>query len=292
MTTEKGERAGEPAGRLTRRRFVELATGAGLATACGASVYGAFVEPFRYEVTEREIFVPDLPAAFDGFRIAQLSDVHHSRLVSLDEVRRVVDLTQSAGGDMIALTGDFTTYARRYIAPCVEHLKRLTAPAGVWAVLGNHDHASDPAMTTAALEQAGIGVLSNRWTELERKGERLALVGVDDWSWGRLDWAEAQRGFDQRRPSVLLSHQPRVLDMPEAQAHSLIFAGHTHGGQVRLPVIGAPVRFSEEFRYVEGLFRRGRTQMFVTRGTGVVGLPVRIGAPPEISVITLRRAAL
>ena len=119
---------------------------------------------------------------------------------------------------------------------------------------------------------------------------RLALVGVDDWSWGQLRWNEAQRGFDPRRPSVLLSHQPRVLDMPEASKHSLILAGHTHGGQVSLPLIGAPVRFAEEFRYVAGFYRRGETQLFVTRGTGVVALPVRIGAPPEISVIKLRRA--
>ena len=285
-TTDEREREQ----RLTRRRFIELAAGAGVMAACGAAVYGSLVEPFACEITEQEALIADLPVAFDGFRITQLSDVHHSRLVSIDEVRRVVDLTQKTAGDMIALTGDFTTYGRRFIAPCVRELARLSAPHGVWAVLGNHDHASDPRETTQELERANIGVLSNRWTEVERAGERLALVGVDDWSWGQLRWNEAQRGFDARRPSVLLSHQPRVLDMPEASNHSLILAGHTHGGQVSLPLIGAPVRFAEEFRYVAGFYRRGATQLFVTRGTGVVALPVRIGAPPEISIIKLRRA--
>lgn len=274
---------------LTRRGFLGF-TAACAAAASGVAAYATFVEPFAYEVNARDVFLPNLPASFDNFRITQLSDVHHSRYVSLDEVSRVVELTQGAGGDMIVLTGDYTTYSRRFIEPCVELLGNLSATHGVWAVLGNHDHATDPARTTRALERAGIPVLSNRWTEIERDGERLPLVGVDDWSWGRLRWDEAQRGLDARRVSILLSHQPRVLDMEPALKHSLILAGHTHGGQVKLPFVGAPVRFAEEFKYVEGFFRRAGTQLFVTRGTGVVGLPVRIGTPPEISLIRLRRA--
>lgn len=276
---------------ITRRQFIKLAVAAGMVGLAGCSAYGTFIEPYSYELTEREIFIPNLPASFDGFRIVQLSDMHHSRFVTLDEVRRAVELTQGAGGDLIVLTGDYTTYSRRFIEPCVELLRTLSAPFGVWAILGNHDHATDPRATTRALERAGIPVLSNRWTEIERGGEGLPLVGVDDWSWAALDWERAQRGLDARRASILLSHQPRVLDMQPAWKHSLILAGHTHGGQINLPLIGAPVRFSEEFKYVSGLFRRADTQMFVTRGTGVVGLPIRIGAPPEISVLRLRRAA-
>jgi predicted MPP superfamily phosphohydrolase len=275
---------------FSRRRFLKLSAAAGIAGMAGVGFYGSFVEPFVYEITEREIFIQNLPASFDGFRITQLSDVHHSRLVSLSEVRRVVELTQAAGGDLIALTGDFTTHGRRFVEPCVELIRTLTAPAGVWAVLGNHDHATGPRATTLALERAGIPVLSNLWTEIEWRGERLPLVGVDDWSWGALDFERAHKGLDTRRPSILLSHQPRILDMEPALKHQMILAGHTHGGQIRMPLIGAPVRFTEEFKYVSGLFQREGTQMFVTRGTGVVGLPLRIGAPPEISVIKLRRA--
>ena len=276
---------------FTRRRFLKLAAATGIVGLAGCGAYGTFIEPYNYELTEQEIFIPNLPASFDGFRIVQLSDIHHSRFVALDEVRRAVELTQSAGGDLIVLTGDYSTHGRRFIEPCAELLRTLSAPFGVWAILGNHDHATDPKATTRALERAGIPVLSNRWTEIERRGERLPLVGVDDWSWAALDWEHAQRGLDMRRASILLSHQPRVLDMKPAWNHSLILAGHTHGGQINLPLIGAPVRFSEEFKYTSGLFRRANTQMFVTRGTGVVGLPIRIGASPEISVLHLRRAA-
>lgn len=276
--------------RLTRRQLLKLSAAAGVACVGGVGAYGTLVEPFACELTERDVFIENLPTSFDGFRIAQLSDVHHSNIVTFEEVRRAVEIAQRAGGDLVALTGDYTTLHPKYIEPCVELLKTLTAPAGVWAVLGNHDHFSGATRTREALMRAGIELLTNRWTEIERGGDHLALVGVDDWSWGVLDWERAQSGLDTSRPSILLSHQPRVLDMEPALKHSLILSGHTHGGQISFPFIGAPARFKEEFKYISGLFRRQKTQLFVTRGTGVVGLPVRLGAPPEISVIRLRRS--
>lgn len=276
---------------FSRRKFLKQTATIGLAAGvAAASTYAEFVEPRVCELVERDISIRHLPASFENFRITQISDIHHSRIVSLGEVERVVEIAQSANADLIALTGDYTTTRRRYVEPCAEALGSLRAPEGVWAVLGNHDHLTDPELTSRALVRRGIGVLSNANTRIRRGVDELQLVGIDDWSWGQTNWERALRGVDASRPSVLLSHQPVVFDFPQSRACSLILAGHTHGGQISLPFIGAPVRFVNEYKYVRGLFERDGTQLYVTRGTGVIGLPVRFGAPPEITVIRLRRA--
>lgn len=261
---------------------------AGLLGVSGVSAYASLFEPFDYELTETDVFVRGLPAAFEGFRIAQLTDLHHSRLVPLEEVRNVVALANSARPDMIVLTGDYTTARRRYVEPCAEALGELRAPAGVWAVLGNHDYYTDAGLTTLALARRGIQVLSNANTTLRRGPDSLQLAGVDDWGWGQADWARTFAGLDPARPTVLLSHEPGVFDMPETRGLSLVLSGHTHGGQICLPLVGAPARFLEHFRYLSGLYQRDGAQLYVSRGTGMIGLPVRLGARPEVAVITLR----
>jgi predicted MPP superfamily phosphohydrolase len=267
--------------------------GLAAATVVGAGVGVGVAYPFDYELTETEVFIAGLPAAFEGFRVAQLSDVHHSSLVPLAEVRRAVALTQSVGADAIVLTGDYTTKERKFVEPCAEELSKLTAPAGVWAVLGNHDHNTDGLMTRRALERRGINVMTNVNTRIVRGGEELQLIGVDDWSWNQTDWEQAFKGIDRKRTSLLLSHQPRVLDLPQTEGVSLILSGHTHGGQVRLPFVGSPAALmGEDFKYLRGRFVREGTQLYVTRGTGVIGLPVRVGARPEVAVLRLRRAEM
>jgi predicted MPP superfamily phosphohydrolase len=275
---------------FTRRRFLKGLAAAGLLGASGAAAYGSMFEPFSYELTETDIFIRGLPGAFEGFRIAQLTDVHHSRLVPIEEVRRVVALANAEGPDLIALTGDYTTSRRRYIEPCAEALGELRAKEGVWAVLGNHDHYTDAELTTRSLERRGIAVLSNANTLLRRGSDELRLAGVDDWGWGQADWGRALRGVERERPSLLLSHEPAVIELPETRGLSLILSGHTHGGQIALPFVGAPARFVEEFRYLRGLYERQGTQLYVSRGTGMVGLPLRIGARPEVALIRLRNA--
>jgi predicted MPP superfamily phosphohydrolase len=274
---------------FTRRGFLKGMLAAGLASGAGVAAYASLWEAFDYELTETEVFVRGLPRSFDGFRVAQLTDVHHSRLVPLAEVRRVVELANSARADAVVLTGDYTTARRRYVEPCAEALGRLSAPAGVWAVLGNHDHYTDAELTTRALRRRGVEVLSNANTTLRRGADTLQLAGVDDWGWGKADWARALRGLDPARPTVLLSHEPGVFDLPQTRSLSLVISGHTHGGQVCLPFVGAPARFLEEFRYLRGLYERDGAQLYVSRGTGMIGIPVRLGARPEVAVLTLRR---
>jgi predicted MPP superfamily phosphohydrolase len=262
-----------------------------LAAVATTSAYAGYIEPYNYEVSRKDIFVKELPQSFEGFRIAQISDVHHSKLVPLSEVERVVALAQAVNPDLIVLTGDYTTAYRRFIEPCAEALGRLNAPEGVFAVLGNHDHYTDPQLTRRALEHHKINVLNNANTLLRRNSDTLQLAGIDDWSWNATDWSRALNGMDMKRPSILLSHQPRVLDAAQTAGISLILSGHTHGGQVSVPFLGAPARFvDKDFKYLRGQYDRNGTQLYVSRGTGVIGLGVRFGSPPEIAVITLRRA--
>jgi hypothetical protein len=273
----------------TRRGFLRKMTALSLAGAAGVMGYATLYEPDFYELTETDIFIPNLPGRFEGFRLAQISDVHHSRLVSQTEVRRVVALANAARPDLIALTGDYTTAYRRYIEPCAEALGDLSAPEGVWAVLGNHDHNTDAALTVRALNKRKITILDNANTTLRRGPDALQLAGLDDWTWNAHDWQRTLRGLDLTRPSVLLSHQPRTLDWAETEGFSLILSGHTHGGQIRLPLVGEPARLSKDLRYLRGHYQRGATQLYVSRGTGVIGLPLRLGVRPEIAVLRLRR---
>ncbi len=274
---------------FTRRQFLRALAATPLVALSATTAYSTFVEPYAYQLNTTDIYLPNLPDAFEGFRIAQLTDIHHSRIVSLDEVRRVVQLAHSAQPDLIVLTGDYTTTYRRYIEPCAEALGALRAPHGVFAVLGNHDHYTDPQLTTRALQRAHISVLNNANTLLRQGPDTLQLIGIDDWGWNAADWPRAFHGITPSRPSILLSHQPRVLDLAETQNISLIISGHTHGGQLSLPLIGAPARFSKELKYLRGLYQRQHTQLYVSPGTGVIGLPLRLGVPPEITLLRLRR---
>lgn len=276
---------------LTRRQFLAGMAAAPLVAISATSAYARLIEPYNYALSETNIFIRDLPQAFEGFRIAQLTDVHHSRIVGLEAIERVVSLTQQIKPDLIALTGDYTTSYRRYIEPCAEVLGKLNAPEGVWAVLGNHDHYTDPELTTRALERNHISVLNNVNTLLRRRSDSLQLSGIDDTSWAGDDWTRALYGLSRTRPTVLLSHQPIVLDLPQVEDISLILSGHTHGGQINIPWLGTPARLlTKDLKYAHGLFKRGETQLYVSSGTGVIGLPLRFGVRPEIAVLRLRRA--
>jgi predicted MPP superfamily phosphohydrolase len=276
--------------RLSRRQFLGGLAATPLVAVSGVSAYARLVEPYNYWVSETDVFIRNLPERFENFRITQLTDIHHSRILGLDEVRRVVALAQQTKPDMFVLTGDYTTSYRRFIEPCAEALAPLNAPEGVWAVLGNHDHYTDPELTTRALQSRKIAVLNNAHTTLQRGPDALQLSGIDDWTWNAVDWTRAFDGLKSTTPTILLSHQPTVLDFKQTQTVSLILSGHTHGGQIRLPFLGAPARYATaDLKYDRGLFRRGETQLYVSSGTGVIGLPVRLGVRPEIAVLRLKR---
>ena len=274
---------------LTRRRFLNALVVTPLIGVAGISAYARLVEPYSYRISETDVFIRNLPERFENFRITQLTDIHHSRIVGIAEVRNVVELAQQTKPDMFVLTGDYATSYRRFIEPCAEALASLNAPEGVWAVLGNHDHYTDPELTTRALERRHIAVLNNALTTVQRGPDSLQLSGVDDWSWNAVDWERAFAGRKPATPTILLSHQPSVLDLDQTQEVALILSGHTHGGQIRVPWLGAPARLAtRDLKYDRGLFQRGETQLYVSSGTGVIGLPVRFGVRPEIAVLRLK----
>ena len=275
---------------LTRRQFLSGLVAAPLMAVAATSAYASLIEPSHYWISETDVFIRDLPERFENFRITQLTDIHHSRILGIDRVRHVVELAQETKPDMFVLTGDYTTSYRRFIEPCAEALAPLNAPEGVWAVLGNHDHYTDPELTTRALRRHRITVLDNFHTTLQRGPDSLQLSGIDDWTWNATDWTRAFSGLKPATPTILLSHQPSVLDLDQTKNVALILSGHTHGGQVRLPFLGAPARFAtKDLKYDRGLFHRGETQLYVSSGTGVIGLPVRLGVRPEIAVLRLKR---
>lgn len=276
---------------LSRRQFLGGLVSAPLVAVAAGAGYSRLVEPYFYWISETDIFIRDLPGRFEGFRITQLTDIHHSRILGINEVRRVVELAQQTKPDMFVLTGDYSTSFRRYIEPCAEALSGLSAPEGVWAVLGNHDHYTDPELTTRALQHNRISVMNNVHTTLHRGPDSIQLSGIDDWTWNAVDWTRAFSGLQPNKPTILLSHQPIVLDLAQTRNVSLILSGHTHGGQVDFPIVGAPARFAtKDLKYARGLFRSGDTQLYVSSGTGVIGLPVRFGVRPEIAVLRLKRS--
>jgi len=279
-----------PAPPLSRRQFLRGLVATPLVALSATAAYTRLIEPYNYWVSETDIFIRDLPQAFEGFRLTQLTDIHHSRILGINEVRRVVSLAQQTKPDMFVLTGDYSTSYRRYIEPCAEALSALTAPEGVWAVLGNHDHYTDPELTTRALQRHRIAVLNNAHTILQRGSDSIQLSGIDDWSWNAADWGRAFSGLKTNSPTILLSHQPTVLDLEQTRKVALVLSGHTHGGQLKFPLLGAPARFAtQDLKYARGLFRSGNTQLYVSAGTGVIGLPMRFGVRPEIAVLRLRR---
>ena len=275
---------------LTRRQFLNGLVATPLVAASGVAAYARLIEPYNYLISENDIFINNLPDRFEGFRITQLTDIHHSKILGLAEVRRVVRLAEETKPDMFVLTGDYATTYRRFIEPCAEALSSLSAPEGVWAVLGNHDHYTDPDLTTRALERQHITVLNNQNTLVRRGPDVLQLSGIDDWSWNGADWRKAFEGLNKQSATILLSHQPSVLELDQTKDVSLILSGHTHGGQINLPWVGALARFAtQDLKYAQGLFRFGEAQLYVSSGTGVIGLPVRFGVRPEIAVLKLRR---
>jgi predicted MPP superfamily phosphohydrolase len=241
----------------------------------------------RIDITDQRIWLNYLPEAFRGFRILQLSDIHHSRYFPLDRVARMVELSNRLQPDLVALTGDFITYSRASIEPIAEMLGELKARAGVVAVLGNHDFRVGAIPIERALQKRGIEVLRNRHMLLRRGGDVLPIAGVDDYHYGA-NPERALAGIPKGSPTVLLAHNPRQLETLAEYGVSLVLSGHTHGGQVNLPLLGSIYgRSPERLRYKIGWDRMGDTQIYVSRGIGTIVLPWRLRCPAEMPWLEL-----
>ena len=234
------------------------------------------------ELTEHRMGLENLPEAFRGFRIVHLTDLHHGLYFPADALSAVVELTNELEPDIVAVTGDFVTRSRNYIEPVAEMLSGLRACSGVFAVLGNHDFRVGADAIARALGKNGIEVLRNRHVTLRRKGQKCYLAGVDDLLY-RADLSRAMRGIPHGAPTLLLSHNPAIIGEAANMGINLVLSGHTHGGQVKLPLIGCVYGRSEKnMRFKIGRDSLGPTQIYVSRGIGTVVLPVRYGCPSEI----------
>ena len=269
---------------ISRRAFIYGLCGNIVGVASVGS-YSRLLEPRWVEVKNVEIAVDSLPKKFEGMTIAQMSDIHHCKYVSREFIRQCVRKVNALRPDVIALTGDYVFGAHSLVLSVSEELAELQAKEGVFAVLGNHD---DKDATFESFSQKGIHVFINNHVPLNRGKEHLFLAGVDDLWEGKLNVETALEGTDNA-PKIVLCHNPDAIEIIKKTDAALVIAGHTHGGQVSLPLYGPPIVYSKfGARYASGLFREGRTAMYVNKGIGISNFPIRFFARPEITLITLR----
>jgi len=270
------------------------AAGVLASAACGLGGWAFCVEPGMLVTRENALELPDWPVECTGLRVAVLADLHvGSPFNGLARLETVVQRTQQAAPDLVLLAGDYVIQGvrgGRFETPetMARVLAGLEAPAGVYAVLGNHDWWLDAPRVQKALESASIGVLEDRAVEIRHGTCRFWLAGVSDFLEGRHDVRAALQDVPADAAVLVLTHNPDVLGQVPARV-ALTIAGHTHGGQVRIPGLGRPIvpsRFGQ--RYAIGHIVEDGRHLFVSPGIGTSILPVRFLVPPEISLLTLR----
>lgn len=250
--------------------------------------YSHLLEPRWVGITNITIKINALPKQFDGLTIAQLSDIHHCKYVPKEFIRRCVQKVNALHPDIIVLTGDYIYGSNTFLLPVTQELAKLKAKEGIFAVLGNHDNRE---YTADLFFKNGIRVFINEHTAIYRKKDYLFIGGVDDLWEGKTNLKATFKGTDNK-PKILLSHNPDIIEMIMHTDIDFVMAGHTHGGQVNLPLFGPPVVYSKfGNRYAAGLFQEGKTVMYVNKGIGTSILPIRLFARPEITLFTLRSSS-
>ncbi len=308
----------------SRRYFFQAAGVIAGAVPFVSASYGFVAERFRFYVNEVEIPIANLPAALDGMRIAQLSDIHIGSYMPVAQVRRAVGMANELKADLTVVTGDFLTTRSDPLEDCIAELSRLRAPLGVWGCNGNHEIYADAEEKSAELFQKyGMKLLRQENAELRWQGAAFNLIGVDyqrqqrDEQGNRPPMLPGMQALVRRDvPNILMSHNPNSFPKAAELGIELSLAGHTHGGQVRVEILDhrwSPAEFLTH--YVAGLYRRpllspagmdddedkplaqqaapqpkNSSAIYVNRGLGTIGAPIRLGVPPEITLIKLRRA--
>lgn len=274
-----------PPGRVRRL------AGAAALLGAGGLLYAREVEPRRLEVVRPELTLPRLAAAFDGYRVVQIGDLHlddWSRPARLD---RIAEMVNAERPDLIVVTGDFASYSARRLdtGRLVGALRRLSAPDGVLAILGNHDYLTDVKLIRRCIREAGLTELLNEFITLRRGDSELHVAGVDDVMEGRSRLDLVLRGLPVSGAAVLLAHEPDFADVAAATGRfDLQLSGHSHGGQVRVPLLGRAVLPPFSQRYTRGLHRVGGMLVYTNRGLGTVHARLRFGCRPEITALTFR----
>lgn len=281
---------------ITRRKFIRLAATAGVAALAADTT---LLEPNRPRIVRKEIALRRWPARLEGFTVALLSDFHYDPYFSVHPLRSAIGMVNGLRPDLIVLTGDFVSVpwfgdpaaGASAAEPCAQLLRQMQAPHGLWAVMGNHDAFTDPDRVTSSLRAAGIRVVSNQSAPIERDGARFWLGGVDDVLGLTADLDATLHNVPADEASILLAHEPDYADHVARYPVDLQLSGHSHGGQVRVPLL-RPLYLPEMARkYIWGLYKIGGLTLYTNPGLGTVGVPVRMNCPPEITLLTLRRSA-
>lgn len=256
-----------------------MAASVGAGAAVGGVSWGVH-ERNTLGVTRADLPVDGLPESFRHFRIALLTDLHRSAIVTADLIDRAVTMAMAERPDLIVLGGDFiTSFDTRFAGPVAEVLGRLAAPAGVIAVLGNHD---DEKVVPSALTAAKIRVLRDERMRLDLGSRSVDFVGIDFWTRGA---ARLGNLIDHEAMPILVAHDPRRLSEAQELNIPLVLSGHTHGGQVVIPPFGPINQF--RFPITQGTLHEKGSTLFVSRGVGTIYLPLRVNCPPEVAVLTL-----
>ena len=287
---------------MNRRRFLQSTAAVAVTGAFAVGVDAGFVEPRHLVVNRLDIHLPRVPDAFDGFTIAQLSDFHYDAEFSAATIRAAVEITNQLRPDLIVLTGDFVTEPvlahRRHInlkaaaeeaEPCGAILSKLRAEFGVMSVIGNHDGNTDPDRVKQILKAQGLPVMYDQHKAIERGGQRIWIAGLDD-NPDETDLRPALKGIPPDEFVTVLVHEPDVADLISRYPVDLQLSGHSHGGQVRLPLIGPAYLPRLGRKYPRGLRRVGSLTLYTNVGLGTMGLPVRFNCPPEVALLTLRKS--
>jgi predicted MPP superfamily phosphohydrolase len=295
---------------LPARNFVITAISAILVSIPFISMlYGITLGKYNYKVEKLNLTFPDLPKAFHGFKIVQLSDIHAGSFDSIEQVKRGVDLIRAQGADLIVFTGDLVNSLKEEINPYIETFATLSAPYGMYSILGNHDYygmyqvaQKDPIARKIYMDdfnlkhkKIGFKLLNNQSAKVKKKGDYIRLVGVENWGKGPFpkegNLNKALEGVDKNEFTILLSHDPTHWDyhvLPHPKNIHLTLAGHTHGMQFGINIGNfkwSPVKY--RYKRWMGLYKQAGQLLYVNRGFGFLGWPGRVGMSPEITVFEL-----
>ena len=276
----------------------------------GTMAYGVISGAHDYRVRRQTVKLPNLPASFDGLKIAQLSDIHSGSFFNKKAVRGGVEMVLAEKPDVIFFTGDLVNNEASEVMEYIDVFNKLKAPLGVYSITGNHDYGDYHRWASAEAKQKnfndlkeahrllGFDLLMNQHRFLESGGEKIAVIGIENWGgrgfakYGKLN--EAYRGTEDASVKLLLSHDPSHWDAqvrPLYRDIDLMFAGHTHGFQFGVELGNfkwSPSQYA--YKQWAGLYQEGSQYLYVNRGFGYLGYPGRIGMPPELTIIELKRA--
>lgn len=290
----RSERPPAAGSRITRRQFLVRGTYAYAGAGLALSAYGLWEGERLPEITRRTLYFDNLPPGLEGLKILHLSDVHAGIHMRLEKMQRLVAQANALAPDLVLQTGDMIDISPSFIPDYVRAFRELSAPLGVITGLGNHDHYTGTAEVIKGVRDAGQTLVRSGTHLVERNGATLAILGVDD----PLDWrfddpqTADVNAVDRAAPpdtfKILMAHRPGAWDAAKLRNIPLTLSGHIHGGQFYLPVVGwSAGRLIT--KYVMGHFQEGASQLYVSRGIGVVGVPIRVFVPPEMELLELRK---